>query len=208
MPLKQLSDSEAAYLAGVIDGEGTITLTRMHRGQNRRAVVSVANTELALLLYVRSVVGAGRVTGKIRSRLHHSRSFAYAICGRQALTLLARVSPYLRTYKASRARLLLSDYVRLTPRNGRYTPQLRAQRQAFEARFFAYSLHSKVPDSPVLPTLESGERPVQIRPPVAEHEPVVAQLRDGLEIEAMNEHGIALLGGLGDLGPHRVGDER
>jgi hypothetical protein len=34
----------AAYVAGLVDGEGTITLTRLHAGENRRLVVSIANT--------------------------------------------------------------------------------------------------------------------------------------------------------------------
>jgi hypothetical protein len=55
------------------------------------------------------------------------------------------VSPYLRTYKAGRACLLLEEYVRVTPRNGRYTPHQRAARQAFEQRFFANSLRAKAP---------------------------------------------------------------
>ena len=144
MPLKRLSDTEAAYLAGIIDGEGTITLTRTHRGENRRPVVSISSTELPLLLHVRSVVGAGKITSKSCAQNHHSPSFAYAISSRQALTLLGRISPYLRTYKAGRARLLLEGYVRVTPRNGRYTPCQRAARQAFEERFFANSVRAKV----------------------------------------------------------------
>ena len=58
--------------------------------------------------------------------------------------LLGRISPYLRTYKAGRARLLLEGYVRVTPRNGRYTPCQRAARQAFEERFFANSVRARV----------------------------------------------------------------
>jgi hypothetical protein len=55
-----LTPETCAYIAGLIDGEGTITLTREHRGENRRLVVSIANTELALLNFVRQPVGAGR----------------------------------------------------------------------------------------------------------------------------------------------------
>jgi hypothetical protein len=44
-----LSSEQAAYIAGLIDGEGTITLTREHRGERRRMVVSIANTEMELL---------------------------------------------------------------------------------------------------------------------------------------------------------------
>lgn len=142
-PIKSLSSSEAAYIAGIIDGEGTVTLTRTHRGENRRPIASISSTELALLEYVRGVVGAGRITRKARTRSYHSPSFAYCLSSRQALSLLRQVSGYLQTYQSQRARLLLEDYIRLTPRNGRYTSQQRAEKQAFEARFFALSTRAK-----------------------------------------------------------------
>jgi|SRR5580700_1765188 hypothetical protein len=135
--VRRLSACEAAYLAGIIDGEGTVTLTRMHRSENRRAVVSISSTELPLLLYVQSVIGTGRITRKVCARRHHSPSFAYSISSRQALAVLRQVTPHLRTYKSERASMLLRDYVRLTPRNGNYTIEQRAAREEFEARFFA-----------------------------------------------------------------------
>src|SRR5438477_11548514 len=61
-PLRQLSDTEAAYLAGIIDGEGSITLPRTHPVQNRRPAVSVSATELSLVPYVGSGVSAGGIT--------------------------------------------------------------------------------------------------------------------------------------------------
>jgi hypothetical protein len=137
--MKTLSDVEAAYVAGIIDGEGTITLTRLHRNENRRAVVSISSCELQLLTYVRSIVGAGHITGKVCAREHHSPSFMYSISSRQALSLLARVYPFLRTYKSDRARLLLDEYQRVTPRNGRYTAEQRLAREQLEIRFFAIS---------------------------------------------------------------------
>src|SRR5205814_4434668 len=53
-----------------------------------------------------------RITSKVRAQDHHSPAFAYTISSRQALTLLGRVWPYLRTYKAGRACLLVEEYVR------------------------------------------------------------------------------------------------
>jgi LAGLIDADG-like domain len=143
--MKILSEVEAAYVAGIIDGEGTVTLTRTHRGENRRPVVSISSTELQLLTYVQSVIGAGRITGKACAREHHSPSFAYCITSRQALALLAQVYPFLRTYKSRRACLLLEEYQRVTPRNGRYTAELLAARAQLEARFFAISTRAGTP---------------------------------------------------------------
>jgi hypothetical protein len=142
MPLRELSEAEAAYVAGIIDGEGTITLTRTHRGEGRRPIVSISSTELPLLRYIQAIIGAGRITGKVTARSHHSPSFAYVISSRQALALLARISRYLHTYKLQRCRLLLDEYVILTARNGRYTSAQRAAKENFEARFFAVSVRA------------------------------------------------------------------
>ena len=57
-----LDPAVAGYIAGLIDGEGTITLTRVHRNENRRLVVSISNNDLSLLRFVLEVVGAGRIT--------------------------------------------------------------------------------------------------------------------------------------------------
>jgi hypothetical protein len=57
----------------------------------------------------------------------------FAVSNRQALSLLAQVEPYLRSYKRRRAQLILKYYVALTPRNGKYSATLCAQRAAFEA---------------------------------------------------------------------------
>jgi hypothetical protein len=105
--------------------------------------VSISSTELPLLVYVRSVIGAGRITNKRRARAHHSPSFAYTLFSRQALSLLGLISGYLRTYKSERARLLLEEYLLVTPRNGRYTSHQRRARQEFEDRFFAISMRAK-----------------------------------------------------------------
>ena len=51
-----LADTDAAYIAGLVDGEGTITLSRRHREDTRQLVVSIANTEVHLLEYVLKVV--------------------------------------------------------------------------------------------------------------------------------------------------------
>lgn len=42
--VRKLKLTDAAYITGLIDGEGTITLTRERRGENRRLVVSISNT--------------------------------------------------------------------------------------------------------------------------------------------------------------------
>jgi len=45
--------------------------------------------------------------------------------------------PHLRTYKPQRAQLILEHYIRLTPRNGKYTKELKAERGQFEQAVLA-----------------------------------------------------------------------
>jgi hypothetical protein len=135
--VNRLSPWKAAYVAGLIDGEGTVTLTRLHRNENRRLVVCVSNNEVAILHFLLTAIGAGKITGKRTYHDRHRASFTYQISSRQALALLHQTIPYMISYKALRARLALAEYVKVTPRNGRYTKQLLEMRADFAARFFS-----------------------------------------------------------------------
>ncbi len=130
----RLTPTQAAYIAGLLDGEGTITLTRKHRNENRQLAVTISNTELSLLEFVKQTVGMGKITRKRTTRARHTPSYTFAIYNRQALQLLAQISPYLRTYKAQRCQMILADYIRLTPRNGKYSKELLDKRRQFEEK--------------------------------------------------------------------------
>jgi hypothetical protein len=43
----------------------------------------------------------------------------------------------MKSYKRDRARLVLRDYVRLTPRNGKYSESMLAERTCFESALLA-----------------------------------------------------------------------
>ena len=134
--VNKLSSIDAAYLAGLIDGEGTVTLTRVHRNRQRGLVVAISNTERGILDHVREVVGGGTITNKRRSKEHHTPSFVYHLSDRRALNLLEQISPFMKSHKAARSQLVLNDYLTLTPRNGRYSSDLLKRREAFVKQFF------------------------------------------------------------------------
>ncbi|MGB5543873.1 MAG: LAGLIDADG family homing endonuclease [Gammaproteobacteria bacterium] len=130
--LNDLRECDAAYLAGLIDADGTVTLTRKHLGATRHAAVTISNTNRKLLEFVAETVGAGKITSKRAVRKSHSSSFVFSIYNRQALDLLRAIHPYLHTYKARRAELILSDYLQLTPRSGKYGKESKLARRNFE----------------------------------------------------------------------------
>ncbi len=59
-----------------------------------------------------------------------------------------------------------------------------------------------------LPPIQRHQRPIQLRPSIAEHEPVVALLGERIEIERRRQNGIALLSRFRHLRAGRIGDER
>ncbi len=132
--INQLSPTDAAYIAGIIDGEGTITLTQEHSNEQRRLVVSISSTERRLLEYIQRITSIGTISNKRTYKNNHTPSYCYKVTNRQALSLIEQIYVYLRGYKAKRAQLVLDKYLALTPRNGRYTAELLAQRQAFEEK--------------------------------------------------------------------------
>ncbi len=135
--VKTLSLADQAYIAGIIDGEGTITLTVKQKGGTPHLAVTVSNTELPLLNYLHKAIGAGKITNKRTYKSHHTPSYTYALFNRQALALLEQVAVYLRTYKSLRARLVLDKYIILTVRNGRYTEVQLNKRRKFVEKFLA-----------------------------------------------------------------------
>jgi hypothetical protein len=134
---RTLTIDEAAYLAGLIDGEGTISLSRRHANERRQLVVSISSTEHALVDWAARATGVGKITRKRTSSERHAPGLTYSVSNRQALSVLTQVMPYLRSYKKLRAGLVLDQYLALTPRNGKYTDCLSRQREGFERTFLA-----------------------------------------------------------------------
>jgi len=135
--MNTLERSDAAYIAGLVDADGTITVTRKHVNENRHPVVSISNTDRALLEFVRQALSAGKITNKRVQDIKHTPSFAFAIYNRQALALIRQLRPFLKTYKAARAELILTEYLAVTPRNGKYTVAQLSARKLFEEQVLA-----------------------------------------------------------------------
>jgi hypothetical protein len=137
MQMNTLSKCSAAYIAGLVDADGTITVTRKHINENRHPALSISNTDRHLLEFVLETFGAGKITAKRTISENHTPSFVFAVYNRQALELIRQLRPFLRTYKAKRSDLILSDYLKLTPRNGKYSKAALQARKSFEQSVLA-----------------------------------------------------------------------
>lgn len=91
---------ESAYLAGIIDGEGSITLTKMQKGEFRRPCITITSTDFELLAYLQKLIGGVLVKKKNYNPQKHKNAFTLVIKKKmQVFLILEEIFPYLRIHK-------------------------------------------------------------------------------------------------------------
>lgn len=125
-----------AYAAGVIDGEGTITLAYRHSTETyRRPVVSVSSTTRELLDFLQQTF-KGTIVSHKTYQSHHKPNWSWRLVDIKAIQFVSNVLPYLKVpEKIYRARMLYR-YRDVTVRNGKYTSEQHAAKLQFEHDFF------------------------------------------------------------------------
>ncbi len=132
-----VSDKELPYIAGLFDGEGSITLVRHRSNRTHSPQVSIASTDYEVVLWCQKRFGGSIVTKQPR-KSNHSVSYDWRLTDRQSLEFLKLIRPYLIIErKIRRIDLLLDDYIACTPRNGRYTKEMAERKQALIETFFS-----------------------------------------------------------------------
>ena len=127
-----MEDTEKAYLAGIIDGEGTVTLSRRKPNQTPSPNVSVSNSNLPMLRWIKNNVG-GCISTKKRYQSHHRQTYVWALSYDKALSLLRKIEKYL-IIKKPQAKLILEEYKASTIRTGKYTKELLKKKMKLVAR--------------------------------------------------------------------------
>ncbi|MET8310761.1 hypothetical protein [Micromonospora sp. NPDC005173] len=161
------SNVERAWVAGIVDGEGCVTLIgSINQSAFRKPLISVDNTDVEILNELGRLYG-GRVVAKKKAADHHRQAWTWRVYGADnIIALLREIVPYMRcAAKLERAWLLLDEYKRLTPRNGWYTDEARRAKLDFERRFMAVGAGRGSQCRPILaPRLaeESGVEPLQV----------------------------------------------
>lgn len=102
--IKPLSVADAAYIAGIMDGEGSICISRktdstMKRGYCYRLHVTIANTDLPLVEWLMVVTGLGKVYTQKRINQKHKQAYHWNLWSIQAYQVLKEIYPYLRQKK-------------------------------------------------------------------------------------------------------------
>ena len=153
-----MKENDAAWLAGYIDGDGCISLIRQSgRNGARKPIVAISSCDRELLEKARSIIGAGSLSVKGRSRNPaHRDCYHYQLHGsRQVLGLMRSILPFMGCAdKIARAKMIVEEWEGCTPRNGCYTSEMLALKDSFERRFLAIGhrrgirLRTSVPPAP------------------------------------------------------------
>lgn len=134
-----MNETEKAYLAGIIDGEGSIMLTKLHKNQYHSPCVSIASTDLELLEWIKDKVGNGTITRKKNyNKIRHKDSFTYTLVYDAAIDFLIAIQTYLVIEKKKlRAKHIIDSYKEVTLRNGRYNEEQKLKKEKFYNDFLA-----------------------------------------------------------------------
>ena len=130
-------ETEKAYLAGIIDGEGSIMLTRFHKNEYPSPCISISSTDIELLEWVKNTTNTGRIIKKKNyNKEKHLDSYTYRVIYDDALKILKEIEPYLIIKKKkSRAKHILDNYKKVTLRNGRYNRSQKLAKEQFYIDF-------------------------------------------------------------------------
>lgn len=115
LPLPRLSKQQWAYIAGLIDGEGTVSLFKSDPKHNRGShtlQISIVNTYKPVLDWVKLHLG-GYITTRSRKNVKWRTAYQWKLYHRQASGALRRMLPYL-IIKKRQARLAIRFSKRLS----------------------------------------------------------------------------------------------
>ena len=125
------------YLAGLFDGEGTVSLEKKYKRIYRSPVVSVASTTKELVDACQAEFGGCIVTKSEKRKAHHKQCWIWKQSNDAAIDVCRKFLPFtLEPKKKARMQFIVTHYKQLTKSNGKYSPAEIAAKQTFEDDFF------------------------------------------------------------------------
>lgn len=132
-----MKETLKAYMAGLIDGEGSIMLSKQHSyDEFRMPVISLTNTSFNIIDLLKKTFG-GTICNQKLYQVHHTPAKIWRVCYDRAVNICVMLLPYFKhTEKIRRAQLIATRYKQCTVRNGKYTENQRQAKLQFQHDFF------------------------------------------------------------------------
>lgn len=103
--MKKLSRLNAAYLSGIIDGEGHIFVNRVNtgfssksckRGYLYRSGIAVAMVDIRTLIWIKRITGIGQIRKCSKPDINSRQAWRWAVWSNEASKILKVLLPYLK----------------------------------------------------------------------------------------------------------------
>lgn len=139
--MKNLPDQTLAYIAGLVDGEGTVTVSRRHKDPARtrewRAKTEVTNTNIEILQWLMDETGIGSVHVSRPTHPNHKPKGRWMLHGTGAAEFLGAILPWLRIKKPHAELVLAFHATKQRPNRNRPVPaDLVAERVAISNQLY------------------------------------------------------------------------
>lgn len=129
------------YVSGFFDADGSVTLVNLSNSKNKTIQLSFHNNELSILnsikTFIDSEIGCnGVISTKKPRKINHSVSFDLKYSYSSALDVANRISTI---HPKKKHRIEIYQKIQeVTPRNGKYTDDLRKRRSELEELFWKH----------------------------------------------------------------------
>jgi len=130
------------YISGFFDADGYITMTRPNKGKNKTVLVGFTNVELSILDLIKDFIDTelnikGSISKKSAKKENHSDSYDLKYSYNSALKVIEQIDTH-HPKKKHRKDIITEDYLRLTPRNGKYSDEIKEKREKMVDTFFSH----------------------------------------------------------------------
>lgn len=116
--VNNITIEDAAYLAGFVDGEGSIIL---HRSRDRTAMrIAITNTNKGVIDWIQTITGVGNIVEKKSKNAKHKDCYIWLCNSQSAEDVLIQILPYLKI-KIQQAELAINLQQNLRIPNMRYS---------------------------------------------------------------------------------------
>lgn len=132
-----LSGYNAAWLAGYLDADGCISLSKKQKNGCRTPEIRLNSCDKQLLERVQELIG-GHISCT-RPEVNRLPQWQIRLLGsNRIISILEHVFPFMRRgVKIARAKILIREWEDCTPRDGKYTPEALDRKLELQERFFA-----------------------------------------------------------------------
>jgi hypothetical protein len=144
--INNMSPLDLSYMAGLVDGEGNISLSWVGcvGKQNLHPNIAIANSNRDVLEWVLIVVGWGGISTKPRNNPKWKDAYSWRINGHLAIQFAKALLPYLKIKRIQAETLIeFEKTIQLKEFRHKLPPEVRAERERIKAKMTILNMRGK-----------------------------------------------------------------